>query len=408
MAWKKKSAEDRFVGGTCQLIEVLLATGHKADAERIRDQAVAILDDPRLKSAVKDVETRIQNGSLRTQPAPVSGINLATGPTAGARLSKAGVAAAEADLERYLSHYAQSRTSSSNPSLALVLNDWVELGWRYPKARKALVEIRDRDTREFTEGRGDTKLFSELAQINGALQEEEVTYALFKALEQADPPLAKQCYVYAEELLVRRGEYELCLSCIGDVQQRYKIWLGTYKMEQDRMSRAISRADTSAFAEEILGRPLCGRCLSLGGNPRRHEPQDRGREASRPGVRRPGRSALAVRRQRRGSEGSDGPGFAPARSGADCDSPAGCREFHLVPSEASRAGGFRGTLVAQARNPGPNRTCTRFSPRPKIIPPESITRSPSNTISGITTMRWNTSLKHSAACASAHLETGPH
>ena len=172
LAWKKKSAEDRFVGGTCQLIEVLLATGHKAEAERIRDQAVAILDDPRLKSAVNDVETRIQNGSLRTQPAPVSGTNLATGSTAGARLSKAAAAAAEADLERYLSHYAQSRTSPSSPPLALVLNDWVELGWRYPKARKALVEIRDRDTREFTEGRGDTKLFSELAQINDALQEE--------------------------------------------------------------------------------------------------------------------------------------------------------------------------------------------------------------------------------------------
>ena len=65
-AMMKKSAEDRFVGQTRQLIEILVATGHKADAEGIRDQAVAILDDPRLKSAVSDVEEQVQKRSLRT------------------------------------------------------------------------------------------------------------------------------------------------------------------------------------------------------------------------------------------------------------------------------------------------------------------------------------------------------
>ena len=65
-ALMKKFTENRFVGQTCQLIEILVATGRKADAERIRDQAVAILDDPRLKSAVSDVEEQIQKRSLRT------------------------------------------------------------------------------------------------------------------------------------------------------------------------------------------------------------------------------------------------------------------------------------------------------------------------------------------------------
>jgi hypothetical protein len=65
-AMMKKSAEDRFVGQTRQLIEILVATGRKADAERIRDQAVAILDDPRLRSAISDVEEQIQKRSLRT------------------------------------------------------------------------------------------------------------------------------------------------------------------------------------------------------------------------------------------------------------------------------------------------------------------------------------------------------
>jgi hypothetical protein len=62
----KKSGEDRFVGQTRQLIEILVGTGHKAEAENICDQAVAVLDDPRLKSAVSDVEEQIQKRSLRT------------------------------------------------------------------------------------------------------------------------------------------------------------------------------------------------------------------------------------------------------------------------------------------------------------------------------------------------------
>ena len=52
-AMMKKFAEDRFVGQTRQLIEILVATGHKADAEGIRDQAIGVLDDPRLKSPVE-------------------------------------------------------------------------------------------------------------------------------------------------------------------------------------------------------------------------------------------------------------------------------------------------------------------------------------------------------------------
>jgi hypothetical protein len=58
-AMMKKSAEDRFVGHTLQLIEILVATGHKADAEGIRDQAIDVLDDPRLRSSVDDAAQKV-------------------------------------------------------------------------------------------------------------------------------------------------------------------------------------------------------------------------------------------------------------------------------------------------------------------------------------------------------------
>lgn len=58
-----KVADSIFVDKTRQLIEILVANGHKADAEQIRDQALALLNDIWLKSAVSDAETKIQGPS---------------------------------------------------------------------------------------------------------------------------------------------------------------------------------------------------------------------------------------------------------------------------------------------------------------------------------------------------------
>jgi hypothetical protein len=67
----KKAAADRFVGQICQLIKILVATGHKAEAENIRDQAVAVLDDPRLRSAVSDAEAGVQQSTVNGSPITV-------------------------------------------------------------------------------------------------------------------------------------------------------------------------------------------------------------------------------------------------------------------------------------------------------------------------------------------------
>jgi hypothetical protein len=58
-AFIQNIAQDHFVNGTCQLIEILVATGHPAEAEAIRDQALAVLDCASLRSAVPDAEARI-------------------------------------------------------------------------------------------------------------------------------------------------------------------------------------------------------------------------------------------------------------------------------------------------------------------------------------------------------------
>ena len=52
-------ATNSFVKRVCVYVDILVAAGQKTDAEKIRDEAVAILDDPRLKSAVSDAERKI-------------------------------------------------------------------------------------------------------------------------------------------------------------------------------------------------------------------------------------------------------------------------------------------------------------------------------------------------------------
>jgi hypothetical protein len=49
-------ADRQFVDATRQLILILVKTGHREEAGRIRDKALAVLDVPRLQSAMADAE----------------------------------------------------------------------------------------------------------------------------------------------------------------------------------------------------------------------------------------------------------------------------------------------------------------------------------------------------------------
>jgi tetratricopeptide (TPR) repeat protein/tRNA A-37 threonylcarbamoyl transferase component Bud32 len=106
--------------------------------------------------------------------------------------------------------------------LSFALSYWMDLAQHYPKARQALIEIRDRGANEFARGGGSADLFMEASRINEQLGEPNATYALFKSIQSRDPKLARQCYRLAEDLLVEKGEYALCASFIPNVQDGFK------------------------------------------------------------------------------------------------------------------------------------------------------------------------------------------
>jgi hypothetical protein len=137
-------------------------------------------------------------------------------------------------LQRYMwyhHHALEDEPSLSGVRLSSGLYDWIELGRRYPKAKQALIEIRDAKTHKFAEGGGYAQLFQDVASINSYLQDDDATSELFKEVEERDKTLAQQCYLYAETVLVERGEYALCLKCIGDPQARFDLLRRGWEMQ---------------------------------------------------------------------------------------------------------------------------------------------------------------------------------
>jgi predicted Ser/Thr protein kinase len=129
----------------------------------------------------------------------------------------------EEALQREIWYFNHSRfePGQGGVRLSFALSDWIELGRRYPKAKQALIEIRDRETSEIKAGRGYSELFSEVQAINHELQDDDATYALFLTMRTNDPQLAGQCYIYMENSLVAKGEYQWCYDHMGDPQTRF-------------------------------------------------------------------------------------------------------------------------------------------------------------------------------------------
>ncbi len=119
--------------------------------------------------------------------------------------------------------------------------NWGELGRRYPRAKLALIEIRNRDVKKIEDGNGYFSLFLEVENINQQLRDDDSTYALFKTIAEKDPALAKECYPLCEDVLVKKGEYQLCLRYVGDPQARFENIHGQYDREMENEKRMIAR-----------------------------------------------------------------------------------------------------------------------------------------------------------------------
>lgn len=140
------------------------------------------------------------------------------------------------NLVWYFNH-SQFDQSQTGIRLSSALNDWVELGRRYPRAKQALLDIKDADTKQFLGGGGYFDLFTELNAINQYLGDDNATLAVFKSIENRDPQLAGECYFVVESQLVQKGEYETCRKYMGDPEFRFQSAYNLYHMGVENQNR---------------------------------------------------------------------------------------------------------------------------------------------------------------------------
>jgi hypothetical protein len=144
----------------------------------------------------------------------------------------------EDSLQAFTNYFEQSRFDQSQAGQRLFsLIDWTELGRRYPKAKQALLDLRDTDAQKLLDGEGDFGLFAEVNCINGDLGNGEASYTLFKAIEQRNPQLAGQCFTLVEDQFVAKGEYETCRKYMGDPESGFQSDCTRYRMEMENQAR---------------------------------------------------------------------------------------------------------------------------------------------------------------------------
>ena len=127
-----------------------------------------------------------------------------------------------------------------------LLPSWVELGRRFPRAKTELVQIRDRDVQEFSEGRGYFDLFMEVKCINDAIHQEDSTYELYKSFRDVDTDLAHQAYSLVENLLIAHGEYQWCYDHMGDPQIRFESFRQMLQHGRENQQRMQEIRENSA------------------------------------------------------------------------------------------------------------------------------------------------------------------
>ena len=149
-------------------------------------------------------------------------------------------------LQHFLWYFDHSRTDPGQRGvrLSFALSYWIELGRRYPKAKQALIEIRDADTRQFSENGGYSDLFQEIDSINQYLGDGDATMTLFKTIEEHDPQLAQECFGFVEGTFLQKGDYAICRKYLGEPQEAFeRIRQSWQQMKQFEEQNAARREE---------------------------------------------------------------------------------------------------------------------------------------------------------------------
>lgn len=116
--------------------------------------------------------------------------------------------------------------------LSFALSYWKALGEKYPPAMDALVEMRERTSRQILDSGATAQLFQDVASLNRTLGEDHKTVDLFLVVDKNTPELAKNCWIMAKDAVIGAKQYELAAKYIGDPDRAFLQIKQMYELNQ--------------------------------------------------------------------------------------------------------------------------------------------------------------------------------
>ena len=227
--------EEKLVKDSTRLIDILIINGREEEAtsavdklkkfaqehevsDRLKQAIDAALEKKPLAEPTENETEKNQNdsstgsvGKLWTPP---------KNPDPSKILEEAMADRSSGDFQQALAKhlwYHQNvlriQPNQKDARVSCALNQWRELGEKYPSALDKMREIRDAvelKIRDKNRVRVKLQDFSDFKALNCALQEQHLTAKLFLWVDKVDAEDAQRIYLDAEEALVKQGEYGVC------------------------------------------------------------------------------------------------------------------------------------------------------------------------------------------------------
>ncbi len=167
------------------------------------------------------------------------------------RLEKGRSAAREGRFEEALAEYVwfHDHALEFSPSLrgvrlSFAFGYCLELGKEYPKAIETLVEIRDRKAENLLDGNSNPALFEDIESINGYLKQAQLTYDLFRQLDEKYPEIAKLCFASARTSIVKSSDFTMARRYIADPEATAARFLLSFNSDIDEIHDGPHREKT--------------------------------------------------------------------------------------------------------------------------------------------------------------------
>jgi hypothetical protein len=138
--------------------------------------------------------------------------------------------------------------------LSFALSDWHDLATKHPPAMEKLLAARDLAARNAVAGTDRRRSFHDMASINRALGEEDLTVETFRTIDEAEPQGATEVLEIAKPALVRAKQFELIgkhLKPKNDFDRMLQRYRQTKEYEKESPIAAASGFADDYFTNEV-------------------------------------------------------------------------------------------------------------------------------------------------------------